>query len=350
MKRFATLLTLAGLTLVACQDNAPTGPGAASAPLAARGDDRGGGNDGSIAVGYTSTRGIKPIAVEGNTTGSGAAECAKYGGGIAVKIEGATNARVAGYSFTVGGGGTTLAFAYQSGGNVIGAVLVKGGPGYSVYQYGTAVPTDGNLSSPVNLGGNVPTISHYTVCYKQAPPPKIDKKFVAAYTGSVHNMVPVQFVTMPGTPCDASKPYGGCLPIDQYATLWIKYEVTYTSPFPGTVSDDLATSCSKLNSFNVDGSVFQPAFKLAGFQCTTAGFYTAADPNGKGSTIQVGPAVDGKLYIMIDIINNGHCGDRPYVNKVTLNAGGLTASDEETVWLWPRGIAANGCDENEGKV
>ncbi|HEX5114114.1 MAG TPA: hypothetical protein VFW65_02840 [Pseudonocardiaceae bacterium] len=46
-------------------------------------------------------------------------------------------------------------------GDTIVAVVVKGGPGYNVYQ-GLTAWTD--LHSPLNVGGQIPTISHWFAC------------------------------------------------------------------------------------------------------------------------------------------------------------------------------------------
>ncbi|HEX5404203.1 MAG TPA: hypothetical protein VFX16_18090 [Pseudonocardiaceae bacterium] len=46
-------------------------------------------------------------------------------------------------------------------GDSIVAVVVKGGPGYNVYQ-GLTAWTD--LHSPLNVGGQIPTISHWFAC------------------------------------------------------------------------------------------------------------------------------------------------------------------------------------------
>ena len=48
------------------------------------------------------------------------------------------------------------------------AVLVKGGPQYSVYSYG-GLATDNNLASPFNSSGAPALISHVVICYKNGP-------------------------------------------------------------------------------------------------------------------------------------------------------------------------------------
>ena len=55
--------------------------------------------------------------------------------------------------------------------NTIGvlAVLVKGGPQYSVYSY-NGLATDGHLASPFNSSGAPARISHVVMCYKSVTP------------------------------------------------------------------------------------------------------------------------------------------------------------------------------------
>jgi hypothetical protein len=217
-------------------------------------------------------------------------------------------------------------------------VLVKGGPAYSVYQYGTPVSSDGNLSSPENGGGNIPTISHYTVCYKPAPPPVINKKFHSATAGTSMPGKTVTFMEMAGTPCvlAVTAPYAGCLPVLKGETIWLIYKITYSSPLPGTISDDIAAVCSALNNY----SVGTHGYVKQNFGCSFGGFYAdAAHTQLLGATsYSFGPG-SGTVYALIDITNPNECGDRPVVNKATLKAGPFTVSSTETVWIWPEGDA-----------
>jgi hypothetical protein len=87
-------------------------------------------------------------------------------------------------------GGTTANIATPlPAGIVIQAVVMKGGPAYNVYRDGSgSVPDDytpsgpanadgldspQNYISPLNGGGNIPTISHWFICYTggETPPP-----------------------------------------------------------------------------------------------------------------------------------------------------------------------------------
>src|SRR3954454_22941228 len=80
--------------------------------------------------------------------------------------------------------GTTVNVDDPPAGITIDAVVVKGGPAYNVYSTNSGVGADkGNhvppaedtpteYISPLNGGGNVPTVSHWFICYSgEVPPP-----------------------------------------------------------------------------------------------------------------------------------------------------------------------------------
>ena len=78
--------------------------------------------------------------------------------------------------------GTTVNVDDPPAGITIDAVVVKGGPAYNVYSTssgddnGNHVPpaedTPTEYISPLNGGGNVPTVSHWFICYSgEIPPP-----------------------------------------------------------------------------------------------------------------------------------------------------------------------------------
>jgi hypothetical protein len=75
-------------------------------------------------------------------------------------------------------------------GDSILAVVVKGGPGYNVYQ-GLTAWTD--LHSPLNVGGQIPTISHWFACV----------------TSSGTSMTTTTTTTTPGTPATTTGANGG---------------------------------------------------------------------------------------------------------------------------------------------
>ena len=67
------------------------------------------------------------------------------------------------------GMGEELDVAITGSNIVIDAVVVKGGNGYNVYSNSSYLPptlgSPQHYISPLNGGGNVPTISHWFVCY-----------------------------------------------------------------------------------------------------------------------------------------------------------------------------------------
>ena len=84
---------------------------------------------------------------------------------------------------------------------VIDAVVVKGGNGYNVYSNPSFLPpTLGppqHYISPFNGGGNVPTISHWFVCYHLTTPPPTGsitvRKTVIAPDGVTATALPTTF-------------------------------------------------------------------------------------------------------------------------------------------------------------
>ncbi len=65
-------------------------------------------------------------------------------------------------------GGTNLNITAVNAGVTVTDIFVKGGPDYNLYEPGqrglSATPPWSNLISPLNQGGNVPTISHWFAC------------------------------------------------------------------------------------------------------------------------------------------------------------------------------------------
>lgn len=79
--------------------------------------------------------------------------------------------------------GTTVNVDNPPAGVVIQAVVVKGGPAYNVYSTNSGTPVPGNhvppaeaipteYISPLNNGGNIPTVSHWFICYTSEAPPE----------------------------------------------------------------------------------------------------------------------------------------------------------------------------------
>jgi hypothetical protein len=100
---------------------------------------------------------------EGNAT-----TCADVGfpNDTILSVDGAFNGSDANVSGTVSGNGTILNLV-NNGGVTIDAIVVKGGNGYNVYS--DIVP---DMISPLNNGMNIPTISHWFVCYGPPGPPE----------------------------------------------------------------------------------------------------------------------------------------------------------------------------------
>lgn len=76
------------------------------------------------------------------------------------------------------GAGQEVDITVTGSGVIVDAVMVKGGDGYNVYSNANYLPPalgpDQHYISPLNNGGNVPTISHWFVCYHgEADPPAI---------------------------------------------------------------------------------------------------------------------------------------------------------------------------------
>jgi hypothetical protein len=119
-------------------------------------------------VGFVGTAGAdfpsddRATFVEGNAT-----TCSDVGfpNDTLLFVNGANNGSDANVSGTVSGGGTLLNVT-NTGGVEIHAIVVKGGNGYNVYS--TNVP---NMISPLTNGGQLPSISHWFVCYGPPGPP-----------------------------------------------------------------------------------------------------------------------------------------------------------------------------------
>ncbi len=107
---------------------------------------------------------------EGNAT-----DCEQFGGGILVKVDDTDPVENA--SLTYEGGVLNqdkyLTITGVPDGIAVTAIVVKGGNHYNVYVPGERglsedVPWE-DLRSPLNNGGNIPTISHWFACGEEAP-------------------------------------------------------------------------------------------------------------------------------------------------------------------------------------
>ena len=99
------------------------------------------------------------------------------------------------------GVGQEVDISLLNGSVVIDAVIVKGGPAYNVYSNPAVLPPalgpDQHYISPLNPGGNVPTISHWFVCYHLGAPPEagslVVTKVVAAPDGTPLTPLPTSY-------------------------------------------------------------------------------------------------------------------------------------------------------------
>ncbi|HEX5585674.1 MAG TPA: DUF5979 domain-containing protein [Acidimicrobiia bacterium] len=83
-----------------------------------------------------------------------------------------------------------------TGGAVIDAVVVKGGPAYNVYSQNSGAPAANHVPptedtpteyvSPFNGGGNIPAVSHWFICYHGGEPPEFGSLVVTK------NLIPPQ--------------------------------------------------------------------------------------------------------------------------------------------------------------
>jgi hypothetical protein len=293
--RVFTASSLAGVALLAlagCSESVSTRLTApVDGPLAAR--------SGTPVRGLTSSAGVVPTVYSGNTQGEGNSACSALGyGSTGTKVDGAYSQKVGGYQFTVSGSGKQyLAFAPAgTPASTILAVIVKGGDAYDVYDYRTNPRTsDAGLTAPYNNGGNLPTISHYVVCYGPATPPSLTKTLTHVYIMVGDEMLDDP-AWNPGEP--VTIPHG--------ETRWLRFDVDYVLPngVTGTLTE------------NHDGV------------CATAGpgMWCGFNTNQIYSWSVVGT---GTQLVDIDLINQTACGDRTFTNTVTLTlvtGGTMTAT------------------------
>lgn len=312
MKVFS-VSSLAGLALVAlagCSESvsnplmAPTGPLATKAGT-------------PLVRGFTSQSGVVPTAYSGNTTGEGSSSCSALGfGSSGTKVDGAYAASVGGYQFTVSGDSKQY-LAFAPAGTVptstILAVIVKGGDAYDVYDYRSNPRTsDAGLTSPYNHGGNIPTISHYVVCYGPGTPPGFTKTLVG-----VMKIGPGG----PGTMMDDPSwtPGSSLVVIPWGETRWLEWNLSYTLPagVTGTITENAQTVCGSLGTF-----ILQCSFNESP---VTYPIYTWSGLTGTGT-----------VPVMTDLGGGGggSCGDHLFTNTATLTpsvGATLTASKTITV-------------------
>jgi hypothetical protein len=112
--------------------------------------------------------------------------------------------------------GTTVNVDDPPAGVVIQAVVVKGGPAYNVYSTNSGTPpcnhvppaedTPTEYISPLNGGGNVPTVSHWFICYTSETPPDTGSlavtKVVTPFTGTGTPLEPIPVTFTINVTCD----------------------------------------------------------------------------------------------------------------------------------------------------
>jgi hypothetical protein len=155
-------LVVATVGLAACSDSpsSPAGVAPSPVPLLAKAPT-------------TQSTPVGATFISGNLAGEGNAVCSNVvvnPGGKSwsgQKLDPPVNSTVAGYQFTLSGGGKYLTFTPTGAPTALAifAVVVKGGSNTYVY---TNPAAGTQMQSPAGGGGNVPEISHYVVCFGQA--------------------------------------------------------------------------------------------------------------------------------------------------------------------------------------
>jgi hypothetical protein len=259
---------------------------------------------GAASMTYTSAGGVTATTYDGNTSGEGNSSCSALGlGSTGTKVDGAYSQSVGGYRFTVSSSKQSLSFApVGTPTTAIRAVIVKGGPAYNVYRYSAGQTSDAGLTSPLNGGGNIPTISHYVVCYGPATPATFTKKLVDVLT-LVGNQ-------MPSDPVWLST---GKVVIPSPETRWLDFELAWTLPpgVTGVITENETQVCNTMGAAEVnhpgDGTI------ICSFAYTPPAVYSG------GILSWTGVQLTGAVRYHIDITTYGvFCGKRTLVNTATL--------------------------------
>ena len=109
-----------------------------------------------------------PTLHTGNVNSCADIEPGAYGVNVAAPVGSGTfdDGTLTG-TYSVSVDGTT--FDWASSSVPVSFVVVKGGPDANVYRYAAAM-SDSGLVSPLNGGGQLPTLSHVLLCYGKQPP------------------------------------------------------------------------------------------------------------------------------------------------------------------------------------
>jgi hypothetical protein len=283
----------------------------------------------SSSMTYTSAGGVTATTYPGNTSGEGNSSCSALNlGPTGTKVDGAYSRSVGGYQFTVSGSDKQyLSFAPIAGTTpttLIRAVIVKGGPAYNVYVYSAGQTSDAGLTSPLNGGGNIPTISHYVVCYGPGSPATFTKRLIdVMIIDAAGKMVtdPVYKLT-------------GKVVVPAPETRWLEYELAYSLPsgLTGTITENETAVCNTLGAAEVnhggDGTI-TCSFNYGG--ATPAGAMDKLTRIVSWGDIKL----TGSVLLPIDLVTGGvFCGKRTLVNTATLtlsNGQTLTAMSSTPV-------------------
>lgn len=149
--RFLILPAALAVLAAACADGTSLAPTGTRAPISTR------------------AAAVTPTLFSGNISGDGMQVCNTApvnaaGGWLGYKVEGYGSSQTGGITVSVTGNNTIAWTADPS--FAVTAVLVKGGTNQYVYYYDGNAAGDAGLVSPLNNAGNLPDISHYTVCYR----------------------------------------------------------------------------------------------------------------------------------------------------------------------------------------
>ncbi len=294
---------VAALAAAACADRAPT-----TAPSLDGGSPRlaraGHGPD------------VMPGArfISGNIAGDGNAVCANIavnparGAWGGVKVDPPRSLTIAGYQFTLSADGRTLSFMRVAPGPDIVAVVVKGGPDTFVFDFPAGTTSGTGLRAPRNGGGNVPEISHFTVCFT---PPSGEhdwtvKKEILGYfldQDMSGGLVPSSTITLPGF-CTGDPKTQGCV-------IWVQYQITVTKS-PGNFPVDQQALFTD--------NVLQQCAALA---AATGGGIVCEFPANAAPVVQVNLDGSTTFTYFIDFLNQRVCGQSyTFTNTATVTESG----------------------------
>jgi len=247
---------------------------------------------------------VTPVFVAGNISGPAAQVCnaspVNTTGGywFGYKVEGAVDGGEGGVATMVSTDGRYLSWSAAAN-LLVQAVLVKGGTNQHIYGYGGTFSGDAELVSPLNAGGNVPTISHYIVCYtaQLGVSKTATTSFDREYTWGIGKTADASALTL--TP-NESHPVNYAV---QLSAAWADHNhavagtITVVNPAPvaveiTAVTDQLSSGESPQPDCGVEMPYSLPAGGTLG--CTYASGLANADPRtNTASAATATPGVQG---------------------------------------------------------